>query len=321
MAIGIGLVVAALAVGSSGATEIHFLPCDGMICVAVTLSDGKNHQMLLDTGNVDSWVTVKTAQGLGKTLEPVMNVDQPIPGIYRIGAETLLLGGVPLSARLLALDDAATGARPKNVEGGIAYTAFKDRVVEIDYRRHRLRIGGDALDPAQTPRGTINLITFGTHGPPVMTIDGLSINGRDFTAQFDTCFTGTMVVYDSAVERLGLRDLRGKSKFIPYTDGGVTMNQSAFGRLTFGGEVLAKSPARIYLPGDGKNPVHQPDGLFDATVGNDLFSDRVVTLDLKAMAVFVGRSAATKPFASIGAPLATGRIVKITDGAMRPAPH
>ena len=40
---------------------------------------------------------------------------------------------------------------------------------------------------------------------------------------------------------------------------------------------------RIYFVGEGKNPVHHPDKLFEATVGNALFKGHVVTLDFHTM--------------------------------------
>jgi len=39
--------------------------------------------------------------------------------------------------------------------------------------------------------------------------------------------------------------------------------------------------------GEGPNPVHQPDGLFEATAGNALFAHSVVTLDFHAMTIDV----------------------------------
>ena len=56
--------------------------------------------------------------------------------------------------------------------------------------------------------------------------------------------------------------------------------------MGFGKQIIAKSPT-MYFVGDGKNPVHQPDGLFDGTVGNALFAHSVVTLDFHAMTLDV----------------------------------
>jgi hypothetical protein len=76
-------------------------------------------------------------------------------------------------------------------------------------------------------------------------------------------------------------------KYFPYTDGGVNMNEATAGSVAFGSYVLARRPARVYFSAAGRNPVHQPDGLFEATVGNALFAHSVVTLDFHSMKVYV----------------------------------
>jgi hypothetical protein len=245
--------------------------------------------MLLDTGNINSWLSVRTARSLGMTLEPVMSGDKPLPGIFRLGAQSIVLGGKSISARFLALDESLTGDLPQGVEGAIAYTAFKDEVLELDYPRHELRIVEALQDHGNAPHAAMKLVTFGSQGPPIVVIEGLAVDGRAFAAQFDTCFTGTLVVYDAAIDQLGMRaaSANGRPQSFPYTDGGVTLNAAPSGRITFAGGVLASRPATVYFPAAGKNPVHQPDGLFEATVGNALFAHSVVTLEFKSMSVSV----------------------------------
>jgi hypothetical protein len=165
------------------AADVSFSPCDGMICLPVTLSDGKSHVMLLDTGNVNSWLSLKTAQSLGKTLEPIMSGDKAIPGIFRLSTETLALGGRSLSGRFLALDETATGALPEGVEGALSYTVLKDQIVEIDYPRHRLRVSDVPVDESAAPRAAMKLVRFGSKGPPIVTIEGLDINGHCFDGE------------------------------------------------------------------------------------------------------------------------------------------
>jgi hypothetical protein len=58
-------------------------------------------------------------------------------------------------------------------------------------------------------------------------------------------------------------------------------------RLSFNQQDLSGGSTKIYFVGAGKNPVHQPDGLFEATVGNALFAHSVVTLDFHAMSLDV----------------------------------
>ena len=280
---------AAQGAAAAQAVNISFSLCDGMMCVPATLSDGKSHVMLLDTGNMNSWLSARTARSLGMTLEPIMSGDKPLPGIFRLGAQTIALGGKSISARFLALDESVTGDLPQGVEGAIAYTAFKDQVLELDYPRHELRVVEAPQDHGIAPHAAMKLVTFGSQGPPIVVIEGLAVDGHAFAAQFDTCFTGTLVVYDAAIDQLGMRgaSMNGKPQSFPYTDGGVTLNAAPSGRITFAGGVLASRPATVYFPAAGNNPVHQPDGLFEATVGNALFAHSVVTLEFKSMSVYV----------------------------------
>jgi hypothetical protein len=80
---------------------------------------------------------------------------------------------------------------------------------------------------------------------------------------------------------------QGRPKYFPCTDGGANMNEAAAESVAFGPYVLASRPAIVYFPGMGGKPVHQPDGLFEATVGNALFAHSVVTLDFHSMRISV----------------------------------
>jgi hypothetical protein len=46
-----------------------------------------------------------------------------------------------------------------------------------------------------------------------------------------------------------------------------------------------KDAAKVYFPTES---VHEPDGLFDATVGLELFRGAIVTLDFHDMTITVG---------------------------------
>lgn len=64
-------------------------------------------------------------------------------------------------------------------------------------------------------------------------------------------------------------------KFAPATEEG------------FEGTPLITSGAVVYFPTPG---VHEPDALFDATVGLDLLRDTVLTLDFHDMTISVRKS-------------------------------
>jgi len=121
--------------------------------------------------------------------------------------------------------------------------------------------------------------------PALQFVDALKGDDKSLHAQIDTCYSGSLLIYDAAVESLGLAK-EGTPEFFRYTDGGVNMLASSTPNIGFGTHVIAKNP-KLYFVGEGKNPVHQPDGLFEGTVGNALFAHSVVTLDFHAMTMDV----------------------------------
>ena len=267
------------------AVTLTYAPCGGMICLPVTLADGRNHVLLLDTGNVNSWLTADTARALGLKLEPIEQQGKVLAGLFRLGAQTVSLQGRTLSGRFLALEREQTGELPAGVAGALAYTLFKDKVLQIDYPHLTVRMLEPQPASAAEPSSELELITFGRQGPPIVVGRGFSVNGRPVSAQIDTCYTGTLLVYTPAIVQLGLQRAagQGRPRYFPYTDGGVSMNEATADVVAFGSYVLSPRPAMVYFPGTGRNPVHEPDGLFETTAGNALFAHSVVTLDFHAM--------------------------------------
>jgi hypothetical protein len=176
---------------------------------------------------------------------------------------------------------------PKS-DGSLAYTAFKDRALEMDYVGRRVRFSdvltGDVTCPGQC--GILTTPTFGKRGPPILVATGFSVNGKAITAQIDSLFSGTMLIYPTSVEKLGLVEEAKsmKKERIKYTDGGVDMMTSVAAAEAFEGRVLAKDAA-LYFAGP---EVHLPDGMFDGTVGHALLEHSVVVMDLKGMRVWLG---------------------------------
>ncbi len=288
----LGLMCAAhAAAGVPDLVNLAYTPCAGMICIPVTLADGKSHLLLLDTGNVNSWLLAETARANGLKPEPIEQDGKALPGLFRLGEQKVSLQGQELSGRFLALSRQQTGELPAGVEGALAYPLFKDRILQIDYAHLVIRLLASQAPTAATTGSPLQLITFGKQGPPIVVGSGFRVDGRALSAQIDTCYTGTLVVYTQAIDRLGLgraaAEGRSRPKYFPYTDGGVNMNEATVESIGFGSYVLAPRPAPVYFPGESGNPVHEPGGLFEATVGNALFVHSVLTLDFHSMRISV----------------------------------
>ena len=65
------------------AVTVTYTPCGGMICIPVRLADGRNHVLLLDTGNVNSWLMAETARALGLKLDPIEQDGKALAGRAR----------------------------------------------------------------------------------------------------------------------------------------------------------------------------------------------------------------------------------------------
>src|SRR5262249_29190221 len=137
---------------------------------------------------------------------------------------------------------------------------------------------------------TISLITFGKEGPPIVVADGFTINTERVTAQIDTMFTGSMLIYTASIDRLSLNGANSTTdtRMFPLTDGGADMRVADASEEGFQGITLAKEGAKVYFPTEA---VHEPDGLFDATVGLELFRDTILTLDFHDMTLSLDKPA------------------------------
>ena len=270
------------------AADVPFRDCDGLICLEAGLDGGAPRTLMLDTGNAHSTLIADVANSLGWKLQPAQRNGETVDGIWLGGEHRVALGAVAASTPFYVFDRAMLGKYQPPVDGSLTYDFFKDRVLEIDYPHHRVRISNVIATPPEHREGagSLKLIAFGERGPPVLVGAPFTVDGKNVRAQIDTVFTGTMLVYDSALATLGLRK-QGTSELFRYTGGGVNLLAGRSDSIGFGGHGLVGGAHTLYFVGDGANPVRQPDGFFDATVGNALFAHSIVTLDFHAMTLDV----------------------------------
>ena len=267
----------------TAATGVPLLECSGLPCVDVTVAGGKHLKMLIDTGNVNSVLDRTIAEGIGIILQPVKGPDgKPYPGYASGTIPNIRVGDVALGdIKMLVVNLKSSidkGVMPA-ADGALAYTAFKDRVLTIDYKNHRVNVSGVLKAAAPCPQscGTITNPTFGKQGPPIVVTTGFQLNGKPLTMQIDTLHEGTMLIYPTSVDKLGLagQQSSAKTRMFPFTDGGVPMMESTATKESFENQLLRKN-ATLYF---ATPKVHLPDGMFDGTVGNELFLGHVLTLD------------------------------------------
>jgi hypothetical protein len=267
------------------------LECSGLPCVDATLASGKHLRLLIDTGDAQSILDTAVAKQLGLEVAPVNGQDgKPIPGYGKAMLAGVKIGdGTVGDVKVLVLDlsEAIKKDHMPAADGLITYTAFKDRLLQLDYVKHQLRFSDPLTANMSCPGtcGEITLPTFGKQGPPIVVATGFLVNQKPITAQIDTLFSGSLLIYPTSVDRLGLKSesQSPKKRFFPYTDDGVDMFEATAATEAFGAKTLAKD-APLYFAGPA---VHLPDGMFDATVGHTLFEHSVLNLDFHDMKVWM----------------------------------
>jgi len=158
------------------------IECDGLPCVDVTLSGGKHLRMLIDTGNVYSVLDTAVAAQLGLTVAPVHDGDgKPIAGMGKTSLTDVKMGEAELGNVTMLVADLSTYIKGKQMpaaDGTLSYTAFKDRVLELDYVGKQVRTSSvlSAAVPCPGYCGELTTPTFGKQGPPIVVATGFSIN-------------------------------------------------------------------------------------------------------------------------------------------------
>jgi hypothetical protein len=262
---------------------VPMLTCSGLPCVEITTANGKHLKMLVDTGNASSVLVLSKADELGLEVKPYVGADgKPNPDYSVTKIEGASLGDASLGdLKMLVVkrDPDAKKNDPTLADGHLSYRVFKDRILKLDYKAQQVSISDVLTADVPCPGfcGTITLPTFGTQGPPIVVASGFQVNGQPVNVQIDTLYTGTMLIYPTSVEKLGLTAQQSlpKTRFFPHTDGGVDMIEGTAQKESFGPADL-KTDATLYF---ATPKVHTPDGMFDGTVGHELFTGHVVTLD------------------------------------------
>jgi hypothetical protein len=277
-------------------TEVPLLDCKGTPCIEARIGDDATPlKFVIDTGNVESVVDTKlrTAADL-KPLHPPMPGGAPMEMIPT-QIPTLHIGSMAMtqvSAFGMDLTDMINQNQMPDVAGSLAYTAFKDRIVQLDFVANKFRISDILTKPVKCVGkcDTIAYITFGKDGPPIVVADGFTINTERVSAQLDTMYTGSMLIYTASIDRLSLNGAAQTTdtRMFPLTDGGAAMRVADASEEGFQGITLVKEGAKVYFPTEA---VHEPDGLFDATVGLELFRNTVLTLDFHDMTISLDKPA------------------------------
>ena len=261
------------------------LSCASLPCVDITLKNGKHIRMIVDLGDANSVVNSSVAKEMDLTIDPISLKDRSGSQIASDGRAVLegahmgdaSLGDVPV---LVAdLPSITVKGRAPEVEGVLAYTAFKDRLLRLDYKHHRVLVSEplSADPPCSRFCGDITASTLDNSKAPVLLTTGFALNGTPVTARLDTMFDGTMLISPAAVQKLNLvqENISTSNVPLPYRGSGFIREAHAH-REAFGSQKLAgdNSPLFFTTP-----QMKVPNDGFDVTVGQELLDAHILNLD------------------------------------------
>jgi hypothetical protein len=294
------LLISAFAASAQSVPVMHEVPlltCSGLPCVELTSSSVNVMRLAIDLASVNGYIDAKVAQSRGLKAEvlkgsggaEITAVQETVVPGAKLG--DLQLGDFPFMVLDLTADPTQSNKKRNAVfpaDGALAFGSFKNRIVQLDWSRHVLRISEPLPDNMPCPRdcGDLSARRIGHYGPATLTATGFQVNGRDIVAQIDTLFTGTMLIYPAAVEKLGLKELsktKRKEEF-PFFQNGAKLAEAEGVMEGFHNDTLLPG-APVYFW--SAKEVAAPDVSFDATVGTALMSRGLVTFDFKANHIWV----------------------------------
>jgi hypothetical protein len=281
--------------------EIPLLDCSGLPCIEMTTGSGKTLRMLIDLAEANAYLDTKTAQALASDTQPLKSAnDAAISQVQQTvvpGAKIadLPLGDFPFMVLDTTTDAVKPGQKPAPLpaDGALTFRAFQNRLLQIDFGRHLVRISEPQDAAAPCPQQCSDLVVkhFGNYGPVTLTLQGFTVNGQAVDAQIDTLFAGTMLIYPDAVKTLGLKkEAKSKHKEIfPFVQGGLQLANSEGGATISFRDMPLMQDCPLYFLTAEDNPVKVS---FDATVGTGLLNRAVVTFDFKGMHMWMEPGAA-----------------------------
>ena len=280
--------------------EVPLIDCSGLPCVELATGSGKTLKLLIDLGSINAYLDLKTAKDLGVNLQSLKGGDgTEITAVQQTTVAGARLGDLPLGDfPFMVIDETPDPAASvkKNTaslpaDGALTYGSFQNRILQIDFLKHVVRVSEPLSDPQPCPHICGDMIArrVGQYGPATLTSTGFEIDGQPVAVQIDTLFTGTALIYPNSVEKLGLKKVnKGKTKEdFPYMQGGVKLAKADGHTLSFRGTTLLQDGPLYFWNSKEEAP---PSVTFDATVGTALLNRATVTFDFKGMHMWVEAS-------------------------------
>lgn len=271
--------------------EVPLLDCDGLPCINMSTASGKTLRLLIDMAEANSYLDTKAAQSLGVTTQGIKtDANTEVSQVQQTVVPGAKIGDLPMGDFPFMVIDTTPQSNELNknpppfpADGALTFRAFQQRLLEIDYGHHVIRLSEPLDGPATCPQTCTELVPrhVGNYGPVTITTSGFSINGQPVIAQIDTMFKGTILIYPDAVNKLDLKKLAKakKKELFPFLQGGVKLAEAEGATEAFGSIELGQDRPVYFFASDDR-----PGALaYDATVGNGLLSQATAVFDFKGM--------------------------------------
>ncbi|MDQ5835980.1 MAG: retroviral-like aspartic protease family protein [Acidobacteriota bacterium] len=276
-----------------GVVEVPFEFYRNEIIVQVKVDGRGLYNMMLDTGTDPSAIDLNTAKELGLKLASVGHQGTGGGTGVNLAFETKLpsleLGGLAASnVEALAIDLSKTSAAlGKPIQGILGHSLLNRRVVQIDYPKRVVRFYSKSPFPKTAERPNVSRLTtlpFRYHDN--ILIEGVSVNGRRMTANFDTGSNANFQLTPDAVRDLGLEaevSTAQVSKSVGYN--GVAENREGkIKSINVGGIIVDEPTVIFFAKGAGRDK--KPWGI---NIGNAFLKDYVVTIDYLSKVITLER--------------------------------
>lgn len=253
----------------------------GVILLDVDLGGGFKAKMAFDTGDEANVLDIGLAREMKVPFDQMLHVPKgrgPDLSVQQLQINPVHVGDADFPARDFLILPVADELKGDGItaRGTLGYRFFEEKVVQIDYPARTLRMLA-AMPPK--PEGAIVLpihwMPYDQKGLGVTTVNELKLGEHALTAQYDTLFFGSVILFTSKLPWLETTRLPGLAS--ANYEGGLLRAALPAEPLALGEHRLA-APLPVYL---ADKDARVPETEISAVLGNVFFQNAVVTLDYK----------------------------------------
>lgn len=267
---------------AEGVIDVPFVFHRNQILLEIDVNSAGPFTVLLDTGGNPSLFDLKSALDAGLTVDTTRFGEAEGAGSEQVRIYALELSGVEIGDRgvgpidAVAMDLSRISDRlGRQLHGVLGYSFLRDRIVQIDYPRRRLRVAAEgSSDPTTVgpSRGgqslEIALILDGSD--PILS--DFMVNGSPLSVTLDTGSSLVLELYGAdAAESVGLHASEGDSVSVHGARGEDWRSVTVADSLRLGPFLVRDAEVAVVHVGEEQEQ--------DGNLGNGFLRDFVLTLD------------------------------------------